>query len=137
MSDQYNTLIGQLAQQRRRFLALSPLDRPEVQIQFPGQFQEHDVIWDAQLLTLQSVYQLQLTQGQVKPDTPVTLRQYIHIHPAAGDRIPITIALNVTQFDEPTILKTMIMIHNYKRLRPGRHEYGEPVIFPESDNQKG
>jgi len=137
MSDQYSTLIGQLAQQQRRFLALTPLDRPEVQIQFPGQFQEHDVVWDAQLLTLESLYQQQLAQGQVKPSTPVTLRQYIHIHPAAGDRVQITIALNVTQFDEPTILKTMIMIHNYKRLRPGCHEYGEPVIFPESCNQKG
>jgi len=137
MSDQYSTLIEQLAQQQRRYLALSPLDRPEVQIQFPGQFQKHNVVWDAKLLTLQSIYQQQLTQGQVKPGMPVTLRQYIHIHPAAGDRIPITIALNVTLFDEPTILKTMIMIHNYKRLRPGCHEYGEPVIFPESYNQKG
>ena len=37
----------------------------------------------------------------------------------------ITIGLNVAAIDPPVLLKTTIMIRKYKRLRVGRHEFGE------------
>ncbi|MCK7581424.1 MAG: hypothetical protein MZV65_41195 [Chromatiales bacterium] len=42
---------------------------------------------------------------------------------------PLDVALDIPQIDEPTILRTIIMIRNYKRLHPGRHEFGEPRAF--------
>lgn len=119
-------LRQQLAQQGHRYLALSPIDQPRVQIRFPGQFEGREIIWDADLRTLHYEYE----QARAEfPTTTDTFRQYIHIHPADGERIPIIVALNVPQFDEPAILKTLIMIHNYKRLRLGRHEFGQPIHF--------
>ncbi|MDZ7662171.1 hypothetical protein [Thiohalophilus sp.] len=109
-----------------RYQALSPIDQPQVHIRFAGTFEGNEVIWDARLHTLRYEYEQSRLQ-QVLP--PATFRQYIYIHPAQGERLPITVALNVPQFDEPAILKTIIMIHNYKRLRFGRHEFGQPVSF--------
>ena len=64
-------------------------------------------------------------------DTPMTLRQYIDI-PPDGDPAawPLEVALAVPAIDAPTVFKTIIMIHNYKRLAPGRHEYGPGHRFP-------
>jgi len=40
------------------------------------------------------------------------------------------VVLDIPRIDEPAILRTIIMIRNYKRLYPGRHEFGEPRTFP-------
>ncbi len=126
MSNSPHELERLLQQQGRRYQALSPINGPEVHIRFPGRFQDQAIIWDAHLLTLQRVYE----QMAAETDTSsVTCRQFIEISAGNDDLVPITVALNVPQFDEPAILKTMIMIHNYKRLRLGRHEFGEPVRF--------
>lgn len=112
--------------QQTRYEALSPVGQAQVHIRFPGRFEGRDVIWDARLHTLRYEYEQACTGSGPVPDE---FRQYIHIQPAVGDQVPITIALNVPQFDEPAILKTLIMIHNYKRLRLGRHEFGQPISF--------
>jgi len=109
-----------------RYQALSPINQPQVHIRFAGMFEGKEVIWDARLHTLRHEYEQSRLQ-QASP--PETFHQYIYIHPAQGEQLPITVALNVPQFDEPAILKTMIMIHNYKRLRFGRHEFGQAVSF--------
>ncbi len=119
-------LRQQLAQQECRYLALSPIDQPRVRIRFPGQFEGQAIIWDADLRTLHYEYEQARAEN---PTNAGTFHQYIHIHPVEGERVPIIVALNVPQFDEPAILKTLIMIHNYKRLRLGRHEFGPPVHF--------
>lgn len=119
-------LHQQLAQQGNRYLALSPIDQPRVRICFPGQIEGREIIWDADFRTLRYEYE-QVRAENTAPAS--TIRQYIHIHPAQGERVPIIVALNVPQFDEPAILKTLIMIHNYKRLRLGRHEFGQPAHF--------
>jgi len=126
MADSYSEFHRQREQQGDHYQALSPLDRPRVHIRFAGHFEGRQIIWDADLRTLQYEHD----QSCSKPEqAPEELRQYIQVHPAEGEQIPITIALNVPQFDEPAILKTIIMIHNYKRLRLGRHEFGQPVSF--------
>ena len=125
MTESHNEFHPQREQQSDDYQALSPLDQPRIHIRFDGHFQGRQIIWDADLRTLK--YEHEQTTTEKQPGGP--LHQYIHIHPADGERIPITVAFNVPQFDEPTILKTMIMIHNYKRLRLGRHEFGPPVCF--------
>ena len=116
-----------LQQQGSRYQACSAIDQDCVHVRFPGVFQEQGVIWDARLLTLRHEYEL---QSSPEPQAIArNFRQYIEISAGEDNLVPITVALNVPQFDEPTILKTIIMIHNYKRLRLGRHEFGEPVRF--------
>jgi hypothetical protein len=39
------------------------------------------------------------------------------------------VGLAVPLIDAATVLRSMIMIRNYKRLRPGRHEFGDCVTF--------
>lgn len=124
MTDSH-TSSGRQASQHR-YEALSPINQPQVHIRFAGVFEGNAVIWDARLHTLRHEYEQSLLQQTPAPET---LRQYIHIHAAQGELLPITVALNVPLFDEPAILKTLIMIHNYKRLRFGRHEFGQPVSF--------
>lgn len=126
MNEAFQEFNHRLQRQGQRYEALSPVDQPRVQVRFPGHFEGRDVIWDACLQTLRYEYEHAASRPK---RSPATLRQYILIEPAVDDRMPITVALNVPQFDEPSILKTIIMIHNYKRLRLGRHEFGEPVIF--------
>ena len=38
--------------------------------------------------------------------------------------LPIRIGLGVQRIDRPTVIKAIIMVRNYKRLRVGRHEFG-------------
>jgi hypothetical protein len=80
------------------------------------------VNWNAHIMTL-SWY------VKNRPDClSDTIKQFIKITPSEenGD-FALKIGLATVRIDHPAILKTIIMIQNYKRLRIGRHEYGEPV----------
>lgn len=127
MPSAHQQLEQQLAEQGRDYLALSPPGRDRVHIRFTGLFQQRPVVWDADLMTLQAWYKQVLHQNSMTAVPTATLRQFIKIPACQGDVIPIQIALNVPLIDEPTILKCMIMVHNYKRLQAGLHEYGQPV----------
>ena len=97
-------------------------------IQFPGKLNTSKVIWNAKIQTLQSI-------AQNNPDTG--LRQFIEIPAQEPDQESdqenelqsILIGLNVQLISKPEILKTIIMITNYKNLSLGRHEYGERYYF--------
>jgi hypothetical protein len=54
-------------------------------------------------------------------------RRFLNIDGAhAAGRIN-RIGLDVPVIDHPTLLKTLIMVRGYKRLRPGRHDFGPAV----------
>lgn len=63
------------------------------------------------------------------------LRQFIEISPQlttdTGEvlELPVHVGLNVPEIDASVIEKTRIMIRNYKRLKVGRHEYGDTFEF--------
>lgn len=86
-------------------------------IKFNGLFQGKEVTWDTHFFTLQGY----MAQENIK-DTK--LKQFIDIHVIEPGIMRLTIALNITEVNEPNILKMMIMIKQYKNLSPGRHEYG-------------
>ena len=88
-------------------------------IQFPGKFNNNNVTWDAKIYTLKS---LATTAKQ-------GLKQFIDITNQDNEKLSISIALNVNKISTPEILKTIIMINNYKNLKVGRHEYGEIYFF--------
>ncbi len=91
-----------------------------VHIRFTGPFRGRQVTWDARIVTLAHA-------ARSRPaSSTAELRQFIEVGQDNGDTRQLGIGLNVDRIDEPAILKTIIMIRQYRRLREGRHEYGPP-----------
>ena len=118
------------SQTQLEYKALSPLGRQTVHLQFNGRFQGHQVLWDTHLITLSEYYRQAISAGKIAKDEPVTLSQFIDIEEKKPDEMTLKIGIDVPIIDKPTVFKSMIMIHNYKRLRLGRHEYGPSRQFP-------
>ncbi len=89
-------------------------------VRFIGNYRGQTVIWDCCLMAL-----------KVERDTPNTTefhcseqRDFIEIDDVDGQVIPLKIGLNIQRVDIPAINKMMVMIRQYKKLDPGRHEFG-------------
>ncbi|RRQ22021.1 hypothetical protein [Thiohalobacter thiocyanaticus] len=102
-----SALAAQLQQRQKEYRLCEPLAGTEAQFEFIGRFDGVAVIWQARLLALGS--------GERE--------QFIEIGPAVGERRQLTVGLALERVTPPDILKTVIMIRNYKRLREGRHEW--------------
>lgn len=89
---------------------------------FTGNFAQKSLIWDAHLYTLAYYFNQVVESSQ-----PHRVRQFIHVGELTPAGRRIEIGLNLSVIDEPTIVKTMIMVRQYKRLASGRYEYGETV----------
>ena len=117
------TFDQHLASHRQQYELLSPLGETCCHLRFTGPFQGRPELWDAYLQSL-SYY-----VSNVVPRPP-TARQFIEVgDPGELGRL-IRIGLNVPVIDEPVVLKSLIMIRQYKRLAPGRYEFGELLHFP-------
>ena len=92
------------------YLCESPLGGTALRVRFIGHFEGQEVVWDAELNALAA--------------TNSEARQFIDIGAPSARGIPITIGLRVNCIDRPTLLKTLILVLCYKRLRTGRHEFG-------------
>lgn len=117
-------------QRQINYTALSPLGGQTAHIQFKGPFQGREVLWDTQLITLREIYRQGLAVGKYLEKDTISLPQFIEIHEKDAAELALTVGIDVSTIDIPTVLKTIIMIHNYKRLRHGRHEYGPSHLFP-------
>jgi hypothetical protein len=76
-------------------------------VRFRGPFQGRTIRWLARI------------QAQGRDQ-----RAYISIGNIDADDAEIEIGLPVASIDTPTIKKTLVMIRQYKGLRPGRREFG-------------
>lgn len=92
------------------FTLLEPLHPDRARFIFTGPFQGRDIQWDATLSRLP------------EPDTP----PYIDIGDEGRLGRLLHVALAIPAVDEPALLRAIIMIRQYRRLRPGRHVFGEP-----------
>lgn len=101
------------------FRCLSTLPDSRARVHFAGRFQGRDVLWDMQLHALQGP-----CRGR---GTVATRRAFIDIASGEGDVLQLEVGLDVPVIDLPTVRKAVLMIRNYRRLRLGRHEWGEPV----------
>lgn len=100
--------------------------RPErVRFAFTGPFHGRRIVWNATLFTLAHYHDTQLASAE-----PIMRRPFIEIGDATAVGRIITVALDIPAIDAPTLLRTVIMIRQYRRLRAGRHEFGEPRTFP-------
>ena len=118
--------------QRPRYLCLDALGGGQARVVFDGSLDGVPQRWVARLRTLQHCYQ-ELGQDVPLGFAPVALRQYLEVGEPeeAGRRLEV--GLMVPAIDGPTIAKTIIMIRQYRRLRPGRHEFGPPYVFPQEE----
>jgi hypothetical protein len=91
-----------------------------VHVRFTGPFRGRQVTWDARIITLAHAARSRPANGTAK------LRQFIEVGRDNGGTRQLRIGLNLDRIDEPAILKTIIMIRQYRRLQEGRHEYGAP-----------
>jgi len=117
-------------QTQLKYKALSPLGGQTAHILFKGRFQGRQVLWDTHLITLTEYHRQAVAAGKIPKNEPVTLLQFIDIEEKKPDEMLLNIGMDVPVIDAPTVFKSMIMIHNYKRLRLGRHEYGPAHVFP-------
>lgn len=103
---------------------LAPVTEHHAQIRFGGRFAGQKVQWQASILTLRH-YQ------RIHAPTACELRPFIHIESVdcTTQEGIVTVALDVTCIDHATLLKTIIMLRQYKRLQLGRHEFGQTRRF--------
>jgi len=83
--------------------------------------------WQARLRTLEHCYVESVPE---ESGESVGLRQYIEVGEAAKEGRRLEIGLMVSAIDVPTVTKAIIMIRQYRNLRPGRHEFGPRYLFP-------
>lgn len=78
---------------------------------FDGLLLDRPTTWETTLWT---------TSDYPEPSPcPEGQSQFMHIGDTEAGITPITIVLNLPEIDEGAMLKTLIMIRKYKRLRPG------------------
>ncbi|RMG29001.1 MAG: hypothetical protein D6721_07210 [Gammaproteobacteria bacterium] len=75
---------------------------------FTGPFEGREVRWEARLRRL-------------APDSRAP--QYLEVGRPEAGCVPIEIGLRIPRVDRAAVLKTVIMVRNYRRLRTGRHEW--------------
>ncbi len=97
--------------------ALQPLGGGAARVRFDGPFRGRQVVWEASLITLRDY--LRCCGGKL----PMT-RQFIEVGEVGAGLGWVKIGLNVPAIDEPTVLKSMLMLRQWRRLGPGRHEFG-------------
>lgn len=105
------------------FTYTAPAQENCAQIRFTGSFEGRPVIWDATIMTLGHRHATGSGDERAHPDS-----QFIEIDEGDGDIRKIRIGLQLKCIDEQAILKTIIMIRKYKRLRTGRHEFGYTAL---------
>lgn len=96
---------------RAEYQLISALGERPVRFSFNGYLLGTPTTWMATLWT-SSAYPLPTpcSSGQ---------NQFMEVGNTLKGITPITIALNLPEIDEGAILKTLIMVRKYKKLRPG------------------
>ncbi|MGF1545737.1 MAG: hypothetical protein ACFCUG_00255 [Thiotrichales bacterium] len=96
------------------YLLLAPLRAGRAEFAFFGHFAGNEVIWLATLEIVVDTANARATSFiEIAPAQPTS--------PGVRN---LSIGLRVASIDHATLLKSIIMIKNYKRLREGRHAFG-------------
>lgn len=124
----YSQLAAYLAEHERSYYAVAPIGGQRAHVRFLGVLQGQPVAWDADILTLLAYYQEQVKNSPLG-ESARSVRSFIEVGVHGTHGLALGVGLGVALIDEATVLRTIIMIRNYKRLRPGRHEFGEALAF--------
>jgi hypothetical protein len=112
-----------LRQTGQSFVLLGEPQDQRVQLRFTGSFEGGEVVWDCEFVTLQ--WERQPQAGSLRGETD-SLRSFIDIGEPGARGVPLRVGLDLARIDRPAILKMIVMMRNYRRLRRGRHDFGEP-----------
>ena len=105
------------------FNLLAALTASHAHFSFVGVFQNEEITWDATLLTLERYHAEQPHSSQAVQRSPF-LEVGLEVGAQTISGRTLRVVIDVAQIDEPTILRSIIMIRQYKRLHIGRHEFG-------------
>ena len=105
----------------RDFVLDSPLGSDHAKFRFLGMFEGHEVLWHTHVYTLKGYRRLH-------PKFSERQRNFIDMAEEGGDEIRLEIGIQQAAITHPQILMTIKMIHKFKNLRRGFHEWGEVVI---------
>lgn len=94
------------------YTVVSQLSPQRAHIRFDGRFEGRRVVWDAKIIALRT------------PKAPRTA-PYLEVGAAGANGRRLSVGLDVDALDAATLLKAVIMVRNYKRLRRGRVLFGE------------
>lgn len=92
------------------YIAHSAVGEVEVAVVFTGQFESRPVTWRATIRCLAE-------------DIDEQPKQFIDIRVNDPSRPEVTIGLPLKTINEPDVLKSIMMIRQYRNLRRGRHEF--------------
>lgn len=111
--------------QGHRYRICGSEEPDRVEICFTGTFEGAPVQWHAVIVTLRRVW-----RERPPPQRGAAPRPFLHVREVSAGRGRIDVGLDVERIDPPTMLKTVIMVRRYKRLRRGLQEFGEPLRLP-------
>lgn len=114
-----------LADSGQDYVLVGTPQQERARVRFSGRFQGQPVVWDCEFVTLAAEY---AERRKHSPGEVGGVRNFIEIGEAQSHGVPLRVGLGVACIDRPAVEKMIIMIRNYKRLHPGRHEYGEPWV---------
>jgi len=104
------------------FLLCGEADEQQVHVRFTGPWRGREVVWDCHFIT--HAHELDKTV----PASIEGQHNYIDIGEPSARGIPLRVCLELPRIDLPAIRKMMVMIRNYRNLRPGRHTFGKRGI---------
>jgi hypothetical protein len=112
MSGDVDVFTNYLREWKKDWLLVERRGDQYAHLRFTGLFQGKGVVWDCQFSTL--------AEARAR-------RNFIAIGLPGVHGVPLQVGLSVAVIDTPAIEKMIIMIRHYKRLKVGRHEYGETL----------
>jgi len=104
-----------IAQHGIHYQLLEPLTANRARFRFSGTFNGQDITWEATLLALGTTPE----NGE--------RHAYFDIGSSGPDTTPIEIGLDVAGVDDAVILRSILMVRQYKRLRRGRMTFGHSL----------
>jgi hypothetical protein len=103
------------------YLVLGPLPAAAVEVCFAGPFQGQRVLWRMRLATLAAFEE----EEGFLPRPPERPRGAMRIAAQEQGVWRASVGLAVGQIDEPTVRKAIVMMRNYRALRPGLRVWGD------------
>lgn len=108
-------LRHELGKQKKMYLLFSELPADKVYLQFEGKLSAEPRVWNACIRTMKEYSRTHRVGSDPGQFIDIQIKNACYL---------IEIALNIEQIDRAAVESTIIMIRKYKRLQPGRHQYG-------------
>ncbi len=122
-----SNIISQFKQTLQQFdtdyILYSCLPSPSAHCKFLGYFESYEVIWNTQIIALKhaSIKQIDKISGELNAYLDVGTAQQVSKQESV---LALRVGLPVNLITVPIVLKTKLMILNYKRLHRGIHAFG-------------